>query len=457
MVVRAVYVATGCSRQPVEEKFMKHLAYRILLALAVSSPLGLAHADVVKPLAALNMEMVGHNDLGGVGKGGEGLALKQYADGRRMLFLAHESGPACLSVIDVTRPQEPTLVTQINVEADFVRCNSLSLSGNTLAIAHQTEKVGQKYAGLDVYDVADVGKINKLSHFDTSGPSSRGVHFVWFVDGKYAYMSTGAADFVPRNPNDDQFLMIVDLSDPTKPHEIGRWWMPGTREGDVAAAPPRMEGALDSGIRMHTITIPAETPNRAYVGWIDGGWVILDITDKAHPQAVGARSWAGMGGSFAHTVIALPSRNLAVQSEEATKDLCKDWPKRNFTWDIKDEKHPFLLAVFAPAAGQDDLCKAGGRFGAHNIDLNKPMTPTSKTLTQTVVGSYFNGGVRIQSIADPSHPVEIGYLVPPAAPRNKSTIQINDVYVDENGLIYANDRDMGGLYIMRYTGTTPLQ
>ena len=27
------------------------------------------------------------------------------------------------------------------------------------------------------------------------------------------------------------------------------------------------------------------------------------------------------------------------------------------------------------------------------------------------------------------------------------TIQINDVYVDENGLIYANDRFAGGLYI----------
>ena len=102
------------------------------------------------------------------------------------------------------------------------------------------------------------------------------------------------------------------------------------------------------------------------------------------------------------------------------------------------------------------MCKAGGRFGAHNIDMNKPATPTSRTLTQTIVGSYFNGGVRIESIADPSRPVEIGYFVPQTVPGNKSTIQINDVYVDENGLIYANDRDMGGLYILRYTGKVPL-
>ena len=54
----------------------------------------------------------------------------------------------------------------------------------------------------------------KLSHFDTSGPHSRGVHFVWFTDGRYAYLSTGARDFTPHNPSDDQFLMIVDVSRP---------------------------------------------------------------------------------------------------------------------------------------------------------------------------------------------------------------------------------------------------
>jgi hypothetical protein len=30
------------------------------------------------------------------------------------------------------------------------------------------------------------------------------------------------------------------------------------------------------------------------------------------------------------------------------------------------------------------------------------------------------------------------------------------VIVDEKGLIYAADRISGGLYILRYTGTTPL-
>jgi hypothetical protein len=36
-----------------------------------------------------NMVLVGHNDLNGLGDGGEGLALQQLPDGRRILYLAH--------------------------------------------------------------------------------------------------------------------------------------------------------------------------------------------------------------------------------------------------------------------------------------------------------------------------------------------------------------------------------
>ena len=425
------------------------------LAVWVAPPVAAQTPDALTAAEASNMEIVGRSDLNGVGKGGEGLALRQYADGKRVLFLAHESAPMCFSVIDVTKPEAPSVITQIPVEADFVRCNSLGLAGNILIVARQTEKPGQQYAGIDIYDVSDPAHPQKLSHFDTSGPHSRGVHYLWFTDGHYAYLSTGARDFTPHDQKDDQFLMIVDLSDPKQPKETGRWWLPGTREGDTAAAPARVADN-DAGIRLHTPMVPADKPDRLYAGWIDGGWVILDIADKAHPKLVARRSWQSMDEGFAHTVVAIPSRGLAIQTEEAIGAKCSDWPKRNWIWDISNEKHPVLLAPLPPAKDQDALCQTGGRFGAHNIDMNRPH-PNSLTLNNTVVGSFFNGGVRAYSIADPARPVEIGYVVPKAPPGNPShTIQINDVYVDENGLIYANDRLTGGLYIIKYTGSVPL-
>jgi hypothetical protein len=81
------------------------------------------------------------------------------------------------------------------------------------------------------------------------------------------------------------------------------------------------------------------------------------------------------------------------------------------------------------------------------------------------VASWFNGGVRIFHIVDgpqgipnaPAHLEEIGFYIPAAPPKNPThTSQMNHAIVDENGLIYANDRFTGGLYILRYTGTVPL-
>ena len=80
------------------------------------------------------------SDLNGAGKGGEGLALRQYPDGRRILFLAHESAPMCVSIIDVTNPEDPKVVTQIPVDGPDLAAIRLGLSGTTLAVAHQTDK-----------------------------------------------------------------------------------------------------------------------------------------------------------------------------------------------------------------------------------------------------------------------------------------------------------------------------
>lgn len=401
------------------------------------------------------MRIVGRSDLGGRGNGGEGLALREYPDGRRILFLAHESAPVCFSVIDVTDVGAPKVITQVPTPSQDVRCNSLGVSETTLAVAHQTARIGLPHAGLRVYDVSSPGAPRELSFFDTSGPRSRGVHFVWFVDGEYAYLASGASDFLPTHPNDDQFFMMVDLRDPRSPREIGRWWLAGTREGDGEAPPPRLK--LDSGYRMHSAFVSPERPDRAYVGWIDGGVVILDISDRSRPNLLARRSWYPPEIGFTHTAMPLFDRNLLVASEEAVRDRCEDWPKRVWMVDLADEGNPRPLVAFPAPANLDELCERGGRFGAHNIHVNRP-GPYSKALKETLVGAFFGGGVRIYSIADPENPEEIAFLIPEAPAGNRAgAIQLNDVYVDEKGWIYTNDRDTGGLYILEYTGPTPLR
>ena len=84
------------------------------------------------------------------------------------------------------------------------------------------------------------------------------------------------------------------------------------------------------------------------------------------------------------------------------------------------------------------------------------MPDMSRVLKNTVVTAQFAGGLRIHSIQDPQEPKEIAYFAPNVPGNKGGAIQMNDLIVGKDDLIYANDRFTGGLYILKYTGRTPL-
>src|SRR5262245_21941401 len=137
-------IMISCWQLGIGATSMKLLAVlAALVALATVQTL-----DWVKPLESSNMRIIGHTDLNGQGNGGEGLALTQYRDGRRVLFLAHESAPMCFSVVDVTNTARPQVITQVHTVTTDIRCNSLGLAGITLVVAHQTAKAGLANGGM---------------------------------------------------------------------------------------------------------------------------------------------------------------------------------------------------------------------------------------------------------------------------------------------------------------------
>ena len=56
---------------------------------------------------ALNMKLLAHHDLQGFGGMGEGVGMQITRDGRRILWLAHESAPKNFTGVDVTDPRHP--------------------------------------------------------------------------------------------------------------------------------------------------------------------------------------------------------------------------------------------------------------------------------------------------------------------------------------------------------------
>lgn len=399
---------------------------------------------------ALNMKLLSHNELEGFGGMGEGIAMQLTDDGRRILWMAHESAPKNFTGVDVTDPVNPRVIVQTEMPHMKVRSNSLDVVGNLMVVASQTKEVNMKPAGINIYDISIPEEPRLISHFDCSGPYSRGVHAVWFVDGKTVHMASGAPDFQPINPKDDQIYRIIDISDPANPVESGRWWYPGTRVGDSVPPPARLAPQFDTGFRAHNTNVFPEQPDRAYIGYIDGGAVVLDISDRANIKVASQWNHSPPFNGFTHTVLPLFGRGLWVVSDECVQDDGKDWPKLVWMVDARNDANPVPISTF-PAPPYDAFAKRGGRFGAHNLHENLPV-PTSFRSETLIIGTFFNAGVRVYDTTNPYQVEEVAYFVP-GTPRlaPAGAIQLNDVYVDDRKIVYTIDRFGGGLYILEMT------
>jgi len=399
----------------------------------------------MKSPIARNMRLLAQHPLDGFGNCGEGMAIQLTRNKRRVLWLAHESAPKNVTAVDVTDPRKPTVLVQTALPHERMRSNSLDLVGDMLVVAYQTQMPGLTPAGFEIFDVADPAKPRSIAFFDASGPASRGVHHLWFVDGEYVHMAAGAADFTPRNRKDDQCYRIVDVRQPSRPTEVGRWWLPGTRDGDTEPPPPR-HPAFDSGYRAHNTNVYPKRPDRAWVGYLDGGAIILDIADKAHPRLVARWDYQPPFPGFCHTLLPLLDRGLLVVSDESVADGAKDWPKLVWILDIHEETKPVPIST-CPLPPVKTFARRGGRFGAHNLHENRP-APGTWISEDVIVGTFFNGGVRAFDVSDPFRPTEVAWAVPPAPRKSRAkAIQLNDVFVDERQIVYTVDRLIGGLYI----------
>ena len=395
---------------------------------------------------SLNMKLISQNELDGFGGIGEGMGMHKTKDGRRIMWLGHEGPPKNFTGVDVTDPKKPKVVCQTDLPHSKMRSNSIEVVGDLMIVSHQIRGVEPPYkpAGFTIWDISKPEEPREISHYDTSGPHSYGVHCIWCVDGEFVHISSGAPDFEPNNMKDHQIYQIVDIRNPSKPVEAGRWWYPGQKKGEPLL--PR-HPTFDSGYRPHNISWYPERPDRAYVAYLDGGIVVLDISDKSNIKEISRYNYSPPFNGFTHTAMPLLKRNLMIVTDECTQDDGKDWPKLSWVFDMREEKNLVPISTL-PLPPVEVFSKRGGRYGSHNVHENYP-SPLSWRSEDIVVATFFNGGVRAYDIKNPYQPQEIAYFVP-AAPKlsPKGAVQINDVFIDDRNLVYVGDRFSGGLYIL---------
>src|SRR4029453_15399877 len=174
-------------------------------------------------------------------------------------------------------------------------------------------------------------------------------------------MAWSEPELKPRNPKDDQVYRIVDVSSPAKPRAVGRWHLPGTMEGDDAPPPARLPANFDAGFRAHNPNVYPQRPDRCYLGYIDGGIMVLDISEPSRPKLVSRWSNSPPYNGFNHTVLPLFERGLLVVSDESVRDNGADWPK--LVWILAAPAGGHLVSTPPLAASREHLppAAAAGR------------------------------------------------------------------------------------------------
>ena len=218
-------------------------------------------------------------------------------------------------------------------------------------------------------------------------------------------------------------------------------------EGDDAPPPQRLPANFDAGFRAHNTNVYPERPDRCYLGYIDGGIMVLDISDQSRPKLVSRWANSPPYNGFNHTVLPLFDRGLLVVSDESVQDNAADWPKLVWILDARDERHLVSIATL-PLPPVDAFKQRGGRFGAHNLHENPPVpgawrrTTSSSAPSSTAACAPTTSRTRTRRARSPT-----SCRRRPRA-RRIGAVQINDVFVDDRGIVFTVDRHNGGLYAL---------
>ena len=268
-----------------------------------------------------------------------------------------------------------------------------------------------------------------------------GIHRVWYTGGRWAYASALIDGFT------DYIFITIDMSDPAKPREAGRWWIPGMNQ--AAGETPNWPGTSRFGL--HHAIIDGDT---AYAAWRDAGMVVIDVADRAKPKLISHRDGAPPFGGGTHNCLPLPDRDLLVVLDEAVLDHQEDGVKHIWMFDNRDKSNPVSIATF-PQPAETDYKNKGGHFGPHNIHENRPGTFVSSETDLRDLSERRCSRVRHPRPACAGRGRRLGAAragrMTDHRPNRARVIQSADVFVDAAGLIYSTDYN-AGLFILEYGG-----
>src|SRR5712671_35978 len=247
-----------------------------------------ASAQIPPGSIASNVRVVGYSDVDG--RPPFKLSIRQ-ANGRWYLYAGHLWHRGW-TVLDVTDPAKPTVANFIPGPENTWTIQ-MEIGRDKMITA--LERIGQGWGGDDakpndegvlVWSLADPVRPKRLGQYKTGGT---GTHRDFYSGGRYMHLAAGMPGY------DGNIYVIVDISDPAKPVEAGRWWVPG--QHSAGGETPHK----DPNINLHSPNVV--DGNLAYLAYGDAGMIILDISDVSKPKLVSQLKFEPSHRFDAHTVL----------------------------------------------------------------------------------------------------------------------------------------------------------
>lgn len=360
------------------------------------------------------IKLVGRTDLPG---GGSVVVENGYA------YVGHIDPPLGTSIIDARDPKHPKVIAQLEVPGG-IHSHKVRVSGDVMLVNYERFKTKKEpQGGLKVFDISNKAKPRERAFFKAA---AKGVHRFTF-DGRYAYFSPVMEGYVGN------IVMTLDLKDPARPEEVGRWWMEGQWIG--GGEKPTWEGTD------HRCHHPIRRGDRLYVSYWHGGFVILDISDMSKPKMVSHLDWSPPYPCPTHTTLPMANkimgRDIMIVTDEEVGEKLFPTPFA-FLWvvDITEETRPIPISTFMVPHDGDSF--PGNRFGAHQ--------PAEQIYDNILYVTWFAGGLRALDFSNPYQPKEVGTYIPLPG-KGQKTVQSNDVFRRDDGMLFLIDR-LDGLEIL---------
>ena len=316
---------------------------------------------------ARNLRVVGHTDLGGDGLNGEvavvgttavvaaGYVPQNIMELATNKTMALNVAPPCVTVpvhvVDIADVAHPRLASTIPVpdgqaarDVDALHVSTPAFTGDLVAIAFASCKYDHRTyffrglsnpgsfvdRGVAYYDVTNPDRPRFLSRYfadsDNRDPESGpcgpnaeancakdqfSVELKRLRDGRIMSLSTTPQGVANNTISGD--LRLVDVTDPTKPAQIGNW--PAIGEGPSQASNNGCHAR--SGGRSARFS---QDGTKILLPYLDGGLYVLDATNLARPSVAGQwtypNDWNVEGnGAYVNEAL-VGGRNLALLADE---------------------------------------------------------------------------------------------------------------------------------------------